>query len=155
MDERENDAFEALLLGLAGLSTDEIIGMQGKRGQSNLVSQEVLPVKVNWGSREQFEAMGIIFGEKVDDLFVKVTLPPGWTKRPTDHSMWSELLDEQGRMRASIFYKAAFYDRDAFLNVCRRYSIGTVPVDSGNYRGARYATVVDGGKAVIWKSGPI
>jgi hypothetical protein len=46
-----------------------------------------------------------------------VSLPPGWKVVPTDHSMWSDLVDAKGEKRASIFYKAAFYDRDAFIRI--------------------------------------
>jgi len=35
--------------------------------------------------------------------------------------MWSYLHDEHGRERCAIFYKAAFYDRDAFLTISPRY----------------------------------
>lgn len=54
---------------------------------------------------------------KGDDLFVDVTLPTGWSIRPTDHSMWSELVNEAGEVVASIFYKAAFYDRRASISL--------------------------------------
>jgi len=58
-----------------------------------------------------------------DKVFQYATLPAGWRKQPTDHSMWSDLLDDKGRKRASIFYKAAFYDRSARLNVVHRFGI--------------------------------
>jgi hypothetical protein len=44
-------------------------------------------------------------------------LPDGWQKRATDHDMWSELVDADGVVVASMFYKAAFYDRRAFLRM--------------------------------------
>ena len=40
-------------------------------------------------------------------------MPQGWTRRATDHDMHSEILDEAGKIRISVFYKAAFYDRRA------------------------------------------
>lgn len=36
--------------------------------------------------------------------------------------MWSYLHDPQGRQRASIFFKAAFYDYGADISFTRRYS---------------------------------
>ena len=65
------------------------------------------------------EAWGIVFLGPVpnDALFQYVTLPEGWHKQPTEHSMWSHLLDDKDRKRASIFYKAAFYDRSAQLHL--------------------------------------
>lgn len=35
--------------------------------------------------------------------------------------MWSYLVDELGRRRGAIFYKAAFYDRDAFMRLESHY----------------------------------
>ena len=47
-------------------------------------------------------------------------MPNGWKKQATDHSMWSELIDDKGKVRATIFYKAAFYDQRAFLNLVKQ-----------------------------------
>ena len=87
-------------------------------GQSELVNSTQLPVKVR-GDKTKLEAAGVVFGEPTqgDSLFCEATLPEGWKKERTDHSMWSKLVDADGNERASIFYKAAFYDRDAFMNV--------------------------------------
>lgn len=66
--------------------------------------------------RQQWEAVGFVFGEPLkgqDKIFVACTFPKGWTLKPTDHSMWSDVLDDKGRKRASVFFKAAFYDYDA------------------------------------------
>src|SRR5262249_62223077 len=73
------------------------------------------------------ELAGVVFGKVVpgDSLFVFVTLPNGWKKVPTDHSMWSNLVDDKGRKRAAIFYKAAFYDRDAHLRMEQRFGTRT------------------------------
>ncbi len=95
-------------------------------------------------SRETLKQMGITLGAEVDDLFVKAQLPDGWTKRATDHAMWSDLLDEQGRRRAAIFYKAAFYDRSAHMSLCLRYRQDCYePCDDG------YSTVVKDGKTTL------
>lgn len=59
-----------------------------------------------------------------DDLFVYVKFPEGWTKKRTDHSMYTDLLDPQGRVRGSIGYKAAFYDRWARMTVFSRFTVG-------------------------------
>ena len=95
------------------------IEAQETRGQEQLVASTQLPACVLHGDRAVLEAAGVQFGQLLadDPLFCDVTLPKGWEKRPTDHSMWSELVDDKGRVRATMFYKAAFYDRDAFLSV--------------------------------------
>ena len=90
------------------------IEAQEAEGQKCFVSDETLPIEC---PREELEALGFQFGDKVDSLFVACRFPNGWSKRPTDHSMWSELIDPEGTVRGSIFYKAAFYDRRAFMRL--------------------------------------
>jgi len=93
------------------------IERQEAQGQEQLVNSEQLPV--NCVGKEKLEAAGVIFGDPLPDdpLFCEAKLPDGWKKEATDHSMWSKLVDGYGNERASIFYKAAFYDRDAFMRV--------------------------------------
>jgi len=107
---------------------------------------------------EQFEQMGIVFGDKVDDLFVEVQLPKGWAKVPTDHSMWSELIDDLGRVRARIFYKAAFYDRSAHISLVARYSYTAQPIngyDSPNHQIEPWVGIVIDCDEVIWQTDPM
>lgn len=112
---------EALLFG-----TNNAIERQEAQGQTELVRSEVLPTeflgRVN--TKEILEAAGVKFLGVVEDdpLFQYVELPQGWKKIPTEHSMHSTLLDNKGRARANIFYKAAFYDRSANLSLHTRYN---------------------------------
>jgi hypothetical protein len=110
----------ALLAALSGdvsnaevASTPGGIEAQEAAGQAMLCASAQLPKKMLGCTRESLEALGFKFGADVDELFVTCTLPAGWKKKATDHSMHSDLVDEQGRTRAGIFYKAAFYDRRA------------------------------------------
>ena len=106
-------------------STPGGIEAQEAAGQAMLVASGAqLPKDIQSGlTREQITAAtGIQFGEDADDIFVNVTLPPGWKLKATSHSMWSDLLDDQGRKRAGVFYKAAFYDRNAHIYFNPRYS---------------------------------
>lgn len=82
-----------------------------------------------------------------DGLFQYVTLPDGWKKVETDHAMWSHLVDDKGRKRASIFYKAAFYDRSAHLRLEGRFSL-CCDYDRMYKTGEVVATVKDGEKIV-------
>lgn len=107
---------EMHLLGALSEGTgDYIMGMEAQ-GQKQLVASQVMPTKSPW---DDLVGLGFVKGEPVDgdDLFVNATLPAGWTKQGTDHSMWSKIVDERGFERVSIFYKAAFYDRDSFAQV--------------------------------------
>jgi hypothetical protein len=116
-----------ILLGamITGDTSGEIVA-QEKRGQTSFVKSDTLPLDMKDNAREVLVALGVQFHGVVEDdpIFEYVTLPPGWTKRPTDHDMWSELLDERGRVRANIFYKAAFYDRSSMLHLAIRFSYG-------------------------------
>lgn len=106
---------------------------QEKQGQKELSESSQLPVKVNSpreiNINEQYALMGINVVGKTegDELFLEIKLPNLWKIERTDHSMWNKLLDNKGRERASIFYKAAFYDRDSFINFSTRY------IWEGNY----------------------
>jgi|SRR5882672_12913810 len=90
------------------------IEAQEARGQRALnKAGNLLPKKLLYSMWEEVEAMGIkLIGEQ-DDLFLNVELPPGWMIQPTPHSMWSNVVDETGKVRLEVFYKAAFYDRKA------------------------------------------
>lgn len=144
----ERGAFQALALASvmgpgAALQHMEQQGLEENR------REETLPSAMS-DDRATFEKMGIVFHEKVpgDPMFTKVTLPPGWRKEHTGHSMYLDLLDEQGRKRASIFYKSAFYDRSARMSACRRYSV------AANYGDKDYETfaraAVRDGETEIW-----
>jgi hypothetical protein len=142
-------AFGALMNGdlenFMVASTPGGIEAQEAQGQADLVRSETLPIECDDG-RSTFEAMGIVFGDPVDDLFVAVKLPAGWMKRPTDHFMWSDLLDEHGRARACIFYKAAFYDRSAHMFARRRFTIKSV--FDGVPNGSRAVACYDVGEEI-------
>ena len=113
----------ATLLGaMFGGSTGGAIEASERRGQSELVESTALPTKWNGPNRdEELTALGFELGDvhSDDPLFREAKLPPGWTKKGSSHAMWSYINDEQGRERISIFYKAAFYDREAFMNLSR------------------------------------
>lgn len=94
-------------------------------GQRQIVQSDVLPADAPWA---EMEALGFVKGAPVagDDLFVHCTLPDGWTKAGTGHSMHSIVLDERGVERVAVFYKAAFYDRRADAHIANPgYSAAT------------------------------
>lgn len=95
-----------------------------RRGQADLVESESLPTETR-PPREVFESLGFTFGDPFpeDRLFRPATLPRGWKKERTDHSMWSRIVDEKGRTRVEVFYKAAFYDRRADMRLASRYKV--------------------------------
>lgn len=112
-------AADGNLENFVAASTPGGIEAQEAQGQRDFVANETLPIDC---PKDELEKLGFVFGDPVDDIFVSVQIPEGWTKKPSDHSMWSYLLDDKGRQRASIFYKAAFYDRNAHMKLDRRFS---------------------------------
>jgi hypothetical protein len=102
------------------------------------------------GQREIFEKMGVSFGEEVpgDPLFTQAKLPPGWRKECSSDPLNLALLDGEGRERALIFFKPAFYDRRADMKLCTRYSA------RGNYSDPDYLEYARGvaydGRLEIW-----
>lgn len=115
--------FLVLLDGLSGGDGGGAIEAMEKRGQAELVHSDRLPTNGNNGDREpndeEYLALGFTFGEPdpADPMFRPATLPEGWRREASDHSMWSYIVDELGRRRVSVFYKAAFYDRSAFMRL--------------------------------------
>lgn len=103
-------------LPMFGGSSGAIEAMEA-RGQQQLLESTDLPTQ---GSDDpEFLRLGFTFGEphKHDPLFRPATLPQGWKREGTDHSMHSNIVDQFGRKRVGVFYKAAFYDRRADMHL--------------------------------------
>jgi hypothetical protein len=141
-----------------GRRTGQHIEDMEARGQRQLVSQSSrLPTKgltwPMWGDSEceasilqaTWSQLGVKIGTPVegDPTFTNVELPLGWRLEATDHSMWSELLDDKGRVRASMFYKAAFYDRSAFIRLNNRFFVGLQHREENPEDRHRRALVID------------
>ena len=132
------------------------IEAQEKRGQIEQTFAETLPKDGTTGKdRKQWEALGFMFGDAADDIFVNVKFPNGWRKKPTDHSMWIELLDDKGRKRGAIFYKAAFYDRSAHVHIEARFSYSSY--ESTSKKDEMAVVIRDAGETSqtigTWKAG--
>lgn len=118
----------ALLEAAVGGPNAAIEGME-KRGQAELVNSDRLPTSFGTfrdpaAEQAAFEALGFTFGDPDphDPLFRPATLPAGWQRQADPHSMASWLVDELGRRRVAIFYKAAHYDRRADMHLETPYS---------------------------------
>ena len=147
------------------LTVSDVILMQEAAGQATFVNSTTLPKEGLtepgiMATRKPFVPEGLIVKDEHDDLFVNVELPAGWVKKANPgHSMWSSLLDEQGRCRAGIFYKAAFYDRNAHISWDSRYNVRTRYLDD---RGDQVQVIVTdavvgvdteaGEGTVLWES---
>ena len=133
-------------------STPGGIEVQEARDQQDFVNSTTLPRECIGCDQSQLETMGIRYGKIVDDQFVEADLPEGWAKVPTNHSMWSKLVDEQGRERAAIFYKAAFYDRHALISLTRRYNYQQDYRDDDDWQNSGRRCIVKDCGETIWAS---
>lgn len=158
--------FEGDAENFAAATTPGGIVAQEARGQDRLVHSDLLPKELNGGflgrqsADEAYQKLGIKILASTDDLFYSVELPYGWVKQGSDHNMWSYVLDEKGRTRISVFYKAAFYDRRAFVNIEPRFHGTYDPVggwESHDTRNAdaEFVAVVKDCNTIIWTSDPM
>jgi len=147
---QKENGMDLLMRALVTGSASEGILSQKSDGQKSFVNSETLPIDMQDDARTVLEAAGVKFLGVVEDdpMFQYVELPNGWKKVATGHSMWSDLVDDKGRKRASIFYKAAFYDRSAHLDVNRRYGIN-IDYDRLDAEMVAVAMVADGDSAIF------
>ena len=141
-------------LAMLGLAMSEgasgMIENQEAAGQSDFVNSTTLPTKIMTDNgKEILEKAGVVFGEEVEDdpLFQYITLPEGWTREGTGHSMHSDVLDDKGRKRISVFYKAAFYDRKASCSLKWRYG-HTLDYDRKDKEDLLVRQITDCGKVI-------
>ncbi|MDG9703764.1 hypothetical protein [Streptomyces sp. DH37] len=132
---RALDQAEAMLLLAASMGpggSGRAIEEQERRGQAELLHSDRMPTNLK-PTKEAFEEVGFTFGEPDvgDPLFAPATLPDGWTRQGSDHDMWTYIVDELGRRRVSVFYKAAFYDRSAHASLLPVYGYLVACVHDG------------------------
>lgn len=100
----------------------EALGAEQLRNQ-----RTVLPTKGLANDRERWGKIGVEVGTicSEDPLFTQAVLPDSWTieEGSSSSDYWSVLKDENGYVRAKLFYKAAFYDRRASINLVPRYGV--------------------------------
>lgn len=127
---------------------------QEAQGQRSFVGSDTLPTDIgrhsDYDTKAILEAAGVKFLGQVegDDMFQYVEFPQGWKKvGQPDHSMWSNLVDDKGRVRATIFYKAAFYDRSAQMSLSCRFGCA-FDYDRFDKENIGVANITDGGKVV-------
>jgi hypothetical protein len=132
-----------------GEDSNSIVGRWEKQGQQDLLNSDTLPIDGSkpkrgflynydgensrfetddeWKAHEdepQWAGLGFVFGDFVPErqgeaMFRYATLPEGWTRKGSDHDMWSYIVDERGRERVAVFFKAAFYDRSAHMYIVK------------------------------------
>ena len=116
----EMDAFIMFMRALKGDTIEQMEQDGNERAARNIqVAKDMTPAKEEW------EKIGFKFTEiPGDDVLYQAELPEGWTMRTT--SLYcSEIVDQNGNVRASMFYKSSFYDRNASMYLTARYRVAT------------------------------
>ena len=116
----QDDAFLMFLRMMSG--EKNVVENMEREGHEKAIRQGLMP-KEMCPAKEEWEKIGFVFKEIDDDLMYSVTLPEGWSRRMTDHDMHSEIVDANGLVRGTMFYKASFYDRKANMVLLPRYKI--------------------------------
>lgn len=134
----------ATVIPALGFGADAFFDAQAHMGQKEVEASEELPRDLHNNTQEQFESVGFTFGEPGNDpCFRPGTLPKGWTKQGKGY--WTNIYDEKKRIRGEIFYKAHFFEREAFMHLTSRFHYK--PVDVGPTYNAM--AVVDSGTVVF------
>ena len=110
-----------LALCLAGL-----VEVTERQGAAEVVASSVIPTEMQGVDDAALVALGFVLGPVCEDdpLFRAVTLPDGWSRVSGGGAgYWTFLVDPAGRRRFVLFYKAAFYDRRAYLEALPRFGI--------------------------------
>ncbi|HLM83629.1 MAG TPA: hypothetical protein VK254_00235 [Candidatus Bathyarchaeia archaeon] len=108
---------------VSGRSPQDCVAIEESAQRAVAESEQwLLARKMNRGAsrdgrsvKDILEEMGFVVLEEYDDLFFSVQPPEGWKKETQGY--WTTVWDESGKERISQFFKGAFYDRDAFLNI--------------------------------------
>lgn len=96
-----------------------LIEAEERRGHYEMLESIQLPARVLWSTEDDFKALGFKLEPPTSsgDLFRDATLPEGWRREGSSHSMWTYIVDPEGYRRVAVFYKSAFYDRAAHMGL--------------------------------------
>lgn len=151
----KNTRMDGYVIPVFGGDPQRILDQEAE-GQESFVTSTTLPTRIMTDDGKKIlESFGVVFGDEVEDdpMFQYVTLPEGWKREGTGHSMHSDVLDDKGRKRIGVFYKAAFYDRSANMHVNRRYSY-TYDYERSEAEDVHVGVAKDG-EEVIYETDPL
>lgn len=95
-------------------------------------SQMALAKDMSAQTREDLTTLGFEFlspdkdPRARDRVLLTVVAPTGWRLRPTDHYMYSHLVDPAGNKRGQMGYKSQIGDLWASFHLCRRFEHSVV-----------------------------
>jgi hypothetical protein len=102
----------------------KIVVLSEYSGQNRFIQKQVLPMKGTVGQEGVWARLGVILGEPMlkdepnpdQPLFRHVQLPTGWKILGRAENPYnSDLVDQNGEIRATIWHKLVHYDRRAHV----------------------------------------
>lgn len=109
----------------SGMSQDEAADATDRAARARIINAKTMQLPIG-GMTEEYktvlEAEGFVFTGNIKGMFEEVQAPEGWKLEPTDHPMWSDLLDAKGCKRGAMFYKAAPWDTKSHIQLNRRFT---------------------------------
>ncbi len=94
-----------------------------QKESQEMINRNVILARKMFPSKESWEELGFQFKDIDDDILYEATLPIGWSLKPSDNPMGTEIYDQNGFLRATMSYKSAPYDRRASMSLHRKYEI--------------------------------
>lgn len=85
-----------------------------------VAEQSLLPYTVKSGDKEMLREEGVqFFGRSSSNPHLQfVKLPDGWKKVRTSSSEWTHLIDDDGKKRATIYYRRLpNKEQEAYMNI--------------------------------------
>lgn len=134
------------LQNLIAAATPGGIEKSEKAGQKDFLAHDSLPIATaaEW---KILESWGVKKGEPLNELFCAAKLPIGWSKVGGKDPRGSTLCDDRGLVRATIFYKAAYYEKTANLCILqKRFRSGR---DYGSDEAFAYVVKDDGLNRIV------
>ena len=150
IDKKSLEAFKRALKG-----EEKVVEHMEEEGQKD-VFERIMLAKVMEPPREEWEKLGFIFNEIAgEEVLLQAVLPKGWKlKQNENNAMWTDILDEKGTLRGQMFYKAAFYQQMAHMELFKKYgikrnNISMDPIIDEVYFGNSQEVLFIGGRATL------
>ena len=97
----------------SGFTSNQILAREKAAAEGLGTESEVsLPIQAGDSAWKKLEALGVEFGDRVDRVLCKATLPAGWKIVPCDGNdpRHRDIVDADGKKIAYLFMKDSGYD---------------------------------------------
>jgi len=81
-----------------------------------------LPNELRYASWEQLKPWGIHRLGTLNKHFCEAVIPEGWSVKAGNHPHWQELVDQNNRVRADLYFCSEFAVTKAFMALRRRFT---------------------------------